>query len=127
MFNTINEALEDIRNGKPVIIVDDENRENEGDLFIPAETISEEVVNFMVKEARGLMCVPLTKDRADRLGLYYMAEKNTDARSTVPIIAMTANAFEEDKQRAFDAGMNDHISKPISVNALLAALRKNLK
>ena len=50
-----------------------------------------------------------------------------DARSTVPIIAMTANAFEEDKQRAFDAGMNDHISKPISVNALLAALRKNLK
>ena len=50
-----------------------------------------------------------------------------DTRSTVPIIAMTANAFEEDKQRAFDAGMNDHISKPISVNALLAALRKNLK
>ncbi len=51
-----------------------------------------------------------------------------DARyRTVPIIAMTANAFEEDKQRAFDAGMNDHISKPISVNALLAALRKNLK
>ena len=50
-----------------------------------------------------------------------------DARSTVPIIAMTANAFEEDKQRAFDAGMNDHISKPINVNALLAALRKNLK
>lgn len=50
-----------------------------------------------------------------------------DARSTVPIIAMTANAFEEDKQRAFDAGMNDHISKPISLNALLAALRKNLK
>ena len=50
-----------------------------------------------------------------------------DARSTVPIIAMTANAFEEDKQRAFDAGMNDHISKPISLNALLATLRKNLK
>ena len=50
-----------------------------------------------------------------------------DARSTVPIIAMTANAFEEDKQRAFDAGMNDHIPKPISLNALLAALRKNLK
>lgn len=50
-----------------------------------------------------------------------------DARSTVPIIAMTANAFEEDKRRAFDADMNDHISKPISVNALLAALRKNLK
>ena len=50
-----------------------------------------------------------------------------DARSTVPIIAMTANAFEEDKQRAFDVGMNDHISKPISLNAPLAALRKNLK
>ena len=47
--------------------------------------------------------------------------------ANVPIVAMTANAFEEDKQRAFDAGMNDHISKPISVNALLAALRKNLK
>ncbi len=82
MFNTINEALEDIRNGKPVIIVDDENRENEGDLFIPAEVISEKVVNFMVKEARGLMCIPLTKDRADRLGLYYMAEKNTDSHGT---------------------------------------------
>ena len=92
MFNTIDEALEDIKKGKPVIIVDDENRENEGDLFIPAETISEEVVNFMVKEARGLMCVPLTKERADKLGLYYMAEKNTDNHGTA--FTVSVDSFE---------------------------------
>ena len=82
MFNTINEALEDIKNGKPIVIVDDEDRENEGDLFIPAEVATEEIINFMVKEARGLMCVPLTSERAEKLGLSYMTDKNTDHHGT---------------------------------------------
>ena len=82
MFNTINEALEDIKNGKPIVIVDDVDRENEGDLFIPAEVATEEIINFMVKEARGLMCVPLTSERAEKLGLSYMTDKNTDHHGT---------------------------------------------
>lgn len=92
MFNTINEAVSDIKNGKPVIIVDDEDRENEGDLFIPAEIITEEVINFMIKEARGLMCVPLTSSRAEKLGLYYMSEKNTDNHGTA--FTVSVDSFE---------------------------------
>lgn len=92
MFNTINEALEDIKNGKPIVIVDDEDRENEGDLFIPAETASEEIINFMVKEARGLMCVPLTNERAEKLGLNYMTEKNTDHHGTA--FTVSVDSFE---------------------------------
>ena len=82
MFNTINEAIEDIKNGKPIVVVDDEDRENEGDLFIPAEAASEEMINFMIKEARGLMCVPITKERAEKLCLNYMTEDNTDNHGT---------------------------------------------
>ena len=82
MFNTINEAIEDIKNGKPIVVVDDEDRENEGDLFIPAESASEEIINFMIKEARGLMCVPITKERAEKLCLNYMTEDNTDNHGT---------------------------------------------
>ena len=59
-FNTIEEAIEEIRNGKPIVIVDDEDRENEGDLFLPAEVATYETINFMINSARGLMCVPLT-------------------------------------------------------------------
>lgn len=92
MFNTINEAIEDIKNGRPIVVVDDEDRENEGDLFIPAEAASEEIINFMIKEARGLMCVPITKERAEKLCLNYMTEDNTDNHGTA--FTVSVDSFE---------------------------------
>ena len=87
-LNTIEEAIEDIKKGKPIIIVDDEDRENEGDLVIPAQVITEETVNFMIKEARGLMCVPITKERADELELNLMTANNTDSHGTAFTISV---------------------------------------
>ncbi len=69
MFYSIEEILEDIKKGKPVIVVDDEERENEGDLVVAAQFATPEVINFMIKEARGLVCVPLTKERIEQLHL----------------------------------------------------------
>ena len=88
MFNSIEEAIEDIKKGKPIIVVDDEDRENEGDLVIPAQVITEETVNFMIKEARGLMCVPITKERADELELNLMTANNTDSHGTAFTISV---------------------------------------
>lgn len=69
MFSTIGEVIEDIKKGKPVIVVDDESRENEGDLIVAAQFATPEVINFMIKEARGLVCVPLTSERIEFLHL----------------------------------------------------------
>lgn len=76
-LNTIEEAIEDIRNGKMVIVVDDEDRENEGDFLTAAENMTTEMVNFMSKEGRGLICVPLIEERCEELGLELMVGKNT--------------------------------------------------
>ncbi|MBI1305544.1 MAG: bifunctional 3,4-dihydroxy-2-butanone-4-phosphate synthase/GTP cyclohydrolase II [Bacteroidetes bacterium] len=76
-LNTIPEAIEEIRNGKLVIVVDDEDRENEGDFLTAARNVTPELVNFMAKEGRGLICVPLTEERCDELGLELMVGKNT--------------------------------------------------
>ncbi len=72
MFNTIEEVLEDLRQGKMVIVIDDEGRENEGDLLCAAEFITPEKINFMAKEARGLICVPMQEERLDELELHPM-------------------------------------------------------
>ncbi|HPT12861.1 MAG TPA: 3,4-dihydroxy-2-butanone-4-phosphate synthase, partial [Bacteroidales bacterium] len=71
-LNTINEAIEDIRQGKVVIVVDDEDRENEGDFICAAELITPEIVNFMATHGRGLICVPLPEERCDELELNMM-------------------------------------------------------
>ena len=76
MFNSIEEAIEDISNGKMIIVLDDEDRENEGDLIMAAEFITPEAVNFMAKEGRGLICVPVDQDIADRLQFYPMVQNN---------------------------------------------------
>jgi len=81
-FNTINEALEDIKNGKMVVVVDDEDRENEGDLIIAAEKATQENINFMAKNARGLICMPTVKERLDKLNIKQMVTNNTDANET---------------------------------------------
>ncbi len=76
-LNTIEEAIEEIKNGKVIIVVDDEDRENEGDFICAAECITPEIVNFMATHGRGLICAPLIEDRCDELGLELMVGKNT--------------------------------------------------
>ena len=77
-FNTIEEAIEDIRNGKMVIVVDDEDRENEGDFLMAADKVTPEAINIMVKYGRGLVCMPITKERAAELDLDYMVTEDAD-------------------------------------------------
>ncbi|VAX16895.1 3,4-dihydroxy-2-butanone 4-phosphate synthase / GTP cyclohydrolase II [hydrothermal vent metagenome] len=81
-FNTVMEAIDDLREGKMVILIDDEDRENEGDLMIAAEKITPEAVNFMAKEGRGLICLSLTPERCDELNLPLMVKDNTSAFGT---------------------------------------------
>lgn len=76
-LNTIEEAITDIRNGKVIIVVDDENRENEGDFIAAAEAVTPEMINFMSKHGRGLICAPLTEERCEDLELSMMVENNT--------------------------------------------------
>lgn len=81
-LNSIEEALQDFKKGKFVIVVDDEDRENEGDLITSAEKITTEKVNFMLKNARGVLCVPITLSRADELDLPHQVEENTSMLGT---------------------------------------------
>ncbi|KHD37641.1 3,4-dihydroxy-2-butanone 4-phosphate synthase [Clostridium acetobutylicum] len=77
-FNTVEEAILDIRQGKMVIVVDDEDRENEGDLVAAGATITGETINYMARYARGLICTPMDSDSMERLGISTMVEKNTE-------------------------------------------------
>ncbi len=81
-FSTVDEAIEDIREGKIVIVVDDEDRENEGDFIAAAEKITPEIVNFMATHGRGMICAPITGERADELGLELMVPVNTAMHGT---------------------------------------------
>ena len=90
-FNTIEEALEDIAQGKMVIVVDDPDRENEGDLVMSAEKVTPEAINFMAKYARGLICLTLTPQRCDELDLYPMAVRNTDPKGTYFCVSIDAH------------------------------------
>src|SRR5205807_9856525 len=83
-------AIEDIRQGRMVVVVDDENRENEGDLTMAAQFVTPEAVNFMAKEGRGLICLALTPDRCDELGLDLMAAKNESAFETAFTVSIEA-------------------------------------
>ena len=82
VLNTIEEAIEDIRQGKVIIVVDDENRENEGDFLAAAETVTPETINFMATHGRGLICAPLTEQRCKALDLNMMVLNNTDPMET---------------------------------------------
>jgi len=87
-FNTIDEIIEDIRLGKPVVILDDENRENEGDVIFAAEHATTENVNFMAKYARGLICMPMDKSYAEKFNLPQMTLTNTDNHCTAFTISV---------------------------------------
>ena len=81
-FATVDEAIEEFRHGRQIVLVDDEDRENEGDLALPAEKITPAAINFMAKHGRGLICVALTEDRCDELNLPPMSPVNTSALGT---------------------------------------------
>ncbi|NFS07877.1 bifunctional 3,4-dihydroxy-2-butanone-4-phosphate synthase/GTP cyclohydrolase II [Clostridium botulinum] len=89
-FNTIEEAIEDIKDGKIIVVVDDEDRENEGDLLMAAEKITPEAINFMAKEGRGLICTPVKKSRLEELEIYQMVHKNKDNFGTAFTVSVDA-------------------------------------
>jgi 3,4-dihydroxy 2-butanone 4-phosphate synthase/GTP cyclohydrolase II len=89
-FATIEQALDDIRQGKMVVVCDDENRENEGDLTMAAQFVTPEAINFMAKEGRGLICLALSPERCDELGLDLMAAKNESAFETAFTVSIEA-------------------------------------
>ena len=128
ILNSVEEVIEDFRNGKIVIVVDDEDRENEGDFIVAAEKITPEIVNFMLKEGRGVLCAPLSEDRCAELGLNMMEENNTSLLGTpftvtVDLLghdcttgvsihdrAATIRALADPATRATDLGRPGHIN-----------------
>ncbi|WP_010273950.1 bifunctional 3,4-dihydroxy-2-butanone-4-phosphate synthase/GTP cyclohydrolase II [Paenibacillus senegalensis] len=124
-FNTIEEAIADLKFGKVIIIVDDEDRENEGDFFALADKATPEVINFMITEGRGLVCVPILEERARELDLPPMVTRNTDFHGTAFTVSidhnltttgisahersLTIRAMIDDKARADDFRRPGHI------------------
>src|SRR5690625_3173350 len=82
MIHTIQEAIADLKEGKPIIVVDDEDRENEGDLVALSANVSMQVINFMITHGKGLVCMPITKALAVKMNLYMMEKENTDPLGT---------------------------------------------
>lgn len=89
-FATVEQAIEDIKNGKMIVVVDDEDRENEGDLIIAAETVTPEDINFMATYAKGLICTPIDGKRLDELGIIQMVQNNTDNHETAFTVSVDA-------------------------------------
>lgn len=89
-FNRIEEAIEDIRQGRMIIVVDDENRENEGDLVMAADMVTPEAITFMAKQAGGLICTPVDKKRLDELDIDMMVHKSTDKKQTAFTVSIDA-------------------------------------
>jgi 3,4-dihydroxy 2-butanone 4-phosphate synthase/GTP cyclohydrolase II len=131
-LDTIEEALEALRQGQVIIVVDDENRENEGDFVCAAETITPEIVNFMVKEARGYLCVALTEERCDELKLEMMVGQNTDPNKTAFTVTVdllghgnTTGVSAQDRARTIKALVNpqtkpEDLGRPGHINPLKA-------
>lgn len=89
-FDSIEEALEDFKNGKPVIVADDEDRENEGDVIISAEKVTPEKINFLATEVKGLICLAISSEIAEQLDLPQMVEQNTEEMKTAFTISIDA-------------------------------------
>lgn len=89
-FNSIEEAIEDIKAGKMIVVVDDEDRENEGDLLMAAEKVSPEAINFMAKYGRGLICMPIEGERLKKLNIRHMVASNTDSYGTAFTVSIDA-------------------------------------
>lgn len=132
-LDSIEEAIEEIKNGKVIIVVDDEDRENEGDFICAAEKITPELVNFMVKEGRGLMCAPLTSERCKDLGLDPMVRKNTAEHETAFTVSVdllgqgcTTGISASDRSKTIQALVNpntkpEDLGRPGHIFPLIAA------
>ena len=90
IFNTVEEAIQDIKDGKMIIVADDENRENEGDLICAAKKVTPDIINFMAKEGRGLICLALTHERTKELELGQMVHRNTESHQTAFTVSIDA-------------------------------------
>ncbi len=113
-LNTIQEAIDDIRKGKVIIVVDDEDRENEGDFIAAAEKVTPEMINFMAKHGRGLICTPLTEQRCDELKLHMMVGNNTDPMETAFTVSVdlkgqgvTTGISASDRSKTIEALINE--------------------
>ncbi len=102
MVSTIEQGIKDIKNGKPIIVVDDENRENEGDFIAAAEKVTPKLINFMAKHGRGLICVPLTQKRLEELEIPIMVQENTALHGTPFTISVDAKKGTTTGISAFD-------------------------
>jgi 3,4-dihydroxy 2-butanone 4-phosphate synthase/GTP cyclohydrolase II len=120
-FNTIEEAIEDIKKGKIIVVVDDEDRENEGDLIMAAEKVTPEAINFMAMYGRGLICMPIHGERLDTLAIGAMVANNTDAHGT----AFTISVDAYDTTTGISAFERAHTIKTIlDTNAKASSLRR---
>ncbi len=131
-LDTIESAIEDIKNGKLVIVVDDENRENEGDFLTAASNVTPEMINFMAREGRGLICVPLSEDRCKELGLELMVTNNTDHHRTAFTVSVdllghgcTTGISAHDRSKTVQALVNietkpDDLGRPGHIFPLIA-------
>ena len=123
-LNTVEEAIADIKQGKVIIVVDDENRENEGDFIAAAETVTPEMINFMAKHGRGLICAPLTEERCRELNLTMMVENNTVLHHTQFTVSVdlighgcTTGISVHDRAKTIQALVNpdtrpEHLGRP---------------
>jgi len=124
-YKTLLQAIKDIKNGKIIVVTDDENRENEGDLICSAELVTPDMINFMATHAKGLICVPISKDIAKKLDLPQMVEKNSDEYGTAFTVsidfcdvttgistferALTAQKMADDTSKAGDFKRPGHM------------------
>ena len=120
-LNTIHEAIDDIRNGKVIIVVDDENRENEGDFVAAADKVTPEMINFMATHGRGLICAPLTEKRCKELELNMMVRNNTDPMETAFTVSVdlrghgvTTGISASDRSKTIKALINND-TKPFEL------------
>jgi len=116
MFNTIEEAIKDLKEGKVIIVVDDEDRENEGDFIALADKVTPETVNFMIKEGRGLVCAPISEELAKELNLPQMVQHNTDNHGTAFTVSIdhvdTTTGISAHERAKTVLAMIDSSSKP---------------
>ncbi|MBC8396071.1 MAG: 3,4-dihydroxy-2-butanone-4-phosphate synthase [Flavobacteriales bacterium] len=117
ILDNISDAIDDVKNGKIIIVVDDENRENEGDFICAADLVTPEIINFMTKHARGLICMPITEKRSRKLNLYPMVTNNTDPMDTAFTVSVDLKG----------SGVTSGISAPDRSKTIKAIVDKNTK
>ena len=116
-LNTIESAINDIRGGKVIIVIDDKNRENEGDFLASAELVTPEIINFMATHGRGLICAPITEDISEKLGLKLMVGTNTDPQDTAFTVSIDLKG----------SGVTTGISASDRAKTIRALIDKNTK